>query len=68
MDNFLAGNMIWNAVLIAGLGFMIRLWMKDTKDKISTYCAQNREDHKEIYGKLELHGERITALEMQTER
>jgi hypothetical protein len=65
--NFVVGNMMWNAALVGGLGYMIRLWMKDTKEKLSIYCNQNREDHKDVYEKLDEHGQRITALEVMVE-
>lgn len=60
------GNMAWNFLLIGALGFMIRLWMKNMETKVSDYCAQNRDDHKDIFEKLTSHTERIAVVEDRT--
>lgn len=62
------GNMMWNAGLIGALGYMIRLWMKTTEGKIDSFFNQNREDHKEIFTKIENHSERIAVVEDRTKK
>jgi len=65
MEAFL--NVISNMVLLGSLGYMIKRWMDDIKSKISDYCATNREDHKDIYAKVNDHDHRITVIETKIE-
>jgi hypothetical protein len=60
---FALGNAAWNAILIGALAALINRWMSDMKEKVSRYCDQNRQDHKEIYEELSSHDRRITTLE-----
>lgn len=60
------GNMMWNAILIGALGFMIKWWMKSMEEKVSNYCNQNREEHGAFQKRLENHSERIAVVEDRT--
>ena len=61
--DYVVGNMAWNATLIAALGMMVKKWMGSIETKIDRHCRENREDHKDIYGKIDDHEHRITEVE-----
>lgn len=52
MDNFVIGNMAWNAILIATAGFFVKKWITDVESK-GKLTAFNLEEHtKDVSDKL----------------
>ena len=61
-------NLVWNLALVAVLGFMIRLWMKDVKDAISKDCLINNKQHEKFESQFIEHTRQIAKLEVKVEK
>ena len=66
-DNFVWGNIIWNgAWFAAAIGLFLKRFSTLEK-KLSEYCTINREDHKDIHGRITGHETRISKIEARAE-
>jgi hypothetical protein len=48
MDNFVVGNMAWNAGLVAITGFFIKKWMEKVDTSISDNRTERKQEIKEV--------------------
>ena len=61
MDNFVIGNMVWNAGLVALAGFFVRRWMGDVEDGRKTNAKRIEEGTEWTRKELEKTNDRTTA-------
>lgn len=61
MDNFVIGNIVWNAGLVALAGFFVRRWMGDVEDGRKTNAKRIEEGTEWTRKELEKTNDRTTA-------
>lgn len=61
MDNFVIGNMVWNAGLVALAGFFVKRWMGDVEDGRKTNAKRIEEGTEWTRKELEKTNDRTTA-------
>ena len=60
MDNFVIGNMVWNAGLVALAGFFVKRWMGDVEDGRKTNAKRIEEGTEWTRKELEKTNDRTT--------
>lgn len=61
MDNFVIGNMVWNAGLVALAGFFVKHWMSQVEDGRKINAEKIDEDAQWTRKELEKTNDRTTA-------
>lgn len=61
MDNFVIGNMVWNAGLVAVAGMFVKKWMKDVETGRETNATAIKANDKDLRERLAKVTERTTS-------